>query len=287
MSALVLWAGAASAASPEQDYIALRDKAIARTAAMERAKTPIEQIDAENEKTLADLEKRLGDMLGPIAVKGFPQKGKIALETLNASDIDFGMLDGLRYFSDHDSPSLTVSTRGLTTRWLRSYPNLRLPVRIEDALKLDKFYADAIGSDVTFSKTLDLALETPGGADLAVARLGGWTQDVGPIYDQRIIVGVVVGDRVLIADAPAVPAVPRFSECDAVWAAANAEAEKHRTVYFDSKLQNQRAYAAVNVAWNKGNADYLACMARNLRADPSFPALLAQAQSLADRMAGR
>ncbi|TIW62424.1 MAG: hypothetical protein E5V56_09595, partial [Mesorhizobium sp.] len=59
--------------------------------------------------------------------------------------------------------------------------NLKLPAGIDAALKLDAFYTQAIGADAAFVKTLDFALIKPEGADMAIARLGGWTQDVGPI----------------------------------------------------------------------------------------------------------
>ncbi|RUW79244.1 hypothetical protein EOA29_24470, partial [Mesorhizobium sp. M1E.F.Ca.ET.063.01.1.1] len=154
-------------------------------------------------------------------------------------------------------------------------------------LKLDGFYAQAIGSDAAFVKTLDFALKKPEGADIAIARLGGWTQDVGPIYDQQVVVAVVKGDRVLIAEAPAAPAVPKIAACEALWTAADATAQKFQQEYQGSDLKDQQAYDSANAAWEKGDGDYRACMGERLPDDPTFPALLAQAQELADHMAGK
>ncbi|UCI06488.1 hypothetical protein [Mesorhizobium sp. B1-1-8] len=280
------------AASPEDDYIAARDKAIAAIAAQESANTDIETIDAQNEKALADLQQRLAAILGPLAVKDFPATGAINIESLNASDIGFGMLDGLRYSQSENGPSIVASTRGLTERWLKSKAaeaeaDLRLPTGIGEALKLDNFYTQAIGSDAAFLGTLDFALKKPEGADIAVARLGGWTQDIGPIYDQHVVVTVVKGDRVLIAEATASPAVPKIAACDSIWAAADAAAQKAQQADQGSDQDDSSDTDAANAVWEKGDADYRACMGQRLPSDPAFPALLKQAQGLADSMVSK
>ncbi|RWA84338.1 MAG: hypothetical protein E5V92_28095 [Mesorhizobium sp.] len=283
---------AAFAASPEDDYIAQRDKAISDIAALESSNTQVETLDAANTKAQADLEKRLAAILGPLSVKDFPATGKINLESLSASDIGFGMLDGLRYAKSDEGPSIVATTRGLAERWLQSKTDeddesLKLPTGIDDALKLDAFYTQAIGADAAFVKTLDFALKKPEGADIVVARLGGWTQDVGPIYAQQVVVAVVKGDRVLIAEAPASPPVPKIAACEALWTAADATAQKFQETYQSSDLKDQQAYDAANAAWEKGDGDYRACMSERLPGDAAFPALLAEAQQLADHMAGQ
>lgn len=287
-----LASNAALAASPEDDYIAARDKAISDIAAQESSNAAVEALDAANEKARAELEKRLSALLGPLSVKDFPATGTINLESLSASDIGFGMLDGLRYAKSDEGPSIVATTRGLAERWLQSKADeddesLKLPTNLGEALKLDGFYAQAIGSDAAFVKTFDFALKKPEGADIAVARLGGWTQDVGPIYDQQVVVAVVKGDRVLVAEAPAAPAVPKIAACEALWTAADATAQKFQQAYQGSDLKDQQAYDSANAAWEKGDGDYRACMGERLPGDPAFPALLAQAQELADHMAGK
>ncbi|MER8896844.1 hypothetical protein [Mesorhizobium sp. M0676] len=282
----------AFAASPEDDYVAARDKAMADIAALNSANAAIETIDAENEKALADLQHRLAGIVGPLAVKDFPPTGTINIESLSDSDIGYGMLDGLRYTKDDDGPSLVATTRGLLERWLQSRTaetdeSFKLPVGIDEALKLDAFYTQAINSDAAFEGTLDFPLKKPEGADIAFARLGGWTQDVGPIYEQEVVITLVKGNSVRIIAAPAAPAVPKIAACDAVWAAADAAAQKFQEAYQASDLKDEKAFESSNAAWDKGDSDYRACMAQRLPADPAFPALLAQAQALADQMAGK
>lgn len=75
-----LVSGAVFAASPEDDYIAARDKAISAIAALENSNEPVETLDAAGAKALADLEKRLSVLVGPLAVAGFPAAGTINLE---------------------------------------------------------------------------------------------------------------------------------------------------------------------------------------------------------------
>ncbi|WP_246687060.1 type IV secretion system protein [Mesorhizobium sp. M3A.F.Ca.ET.201.01.1.1] len=104
-----LASGLAFAASPGDDYIAARDKAIAEIAAQESANAAVETIDATNTKALADLQGRLSALLGPLAVEDFPANGTINLESLSDSDVGFGMLDGLRYAKSDEGPS--ISTR--------------------------------------------------------------------------------------------------------------------------------------------------------------------------------
>ncbi|MBZ9995855.1 hypothetical protein [Mesorhizobium sp. BH1-1-4] len=285
--AFALASGAACAASPEDDYIAARDKAISAIAAMESANAPVETLDAANEKARADLEQRLSALLGPFTVKGFPAAGTINIESLSSSDVGFGMLDGLRHGTE-DGPSIVASTRGLVERWLQSRAaetdaDLKLPTSFDAALKLDAFYTQAIGSDAAFTGTLDFKLKTPDGADMRIARLGGWAQDVGPNYDQEIVVTLVKGDSVMIAEAPAT--VPKITACDAVWTAADAAAQK--LVKQATEDSEDNTSDAADAAWAKGDSDFRACMAKTLPDTPVFPTLLAQAQALADKMAGK
>lgn len=284
-----LASGVAFAASPEDDYIAARDKAIAAIAALNSANAPVETLDAADAKARADLEGRLSSLLGPLAVAGFPATGTSNLESLSDADIGYGMLDGLRYARTDDGPSLVATTRGLLDRWLRSRATetdarLKLPTGIDEALKLDAFYTQAINSDAAFMGTLDFPLKKPEGADIAIARLGGWTQDVGPIYEQQVIVTLVKGNSVMIASAPAAQPVPKIAACEAIWTSADAAAQKLAAQA--TEQQDEKAYDTANAAWEKGDGDYRKCMGERLPSDPVFPALLSQAQELADHMAG-
>ncbi len=81
--------------------------------------------------------------------------------------------------------------------------------------------------------------------------------------------------------------MPKIAACDSLWAAADAAAQKTQQTDQSSDQDDSSATDAANAAWEKGDADYRACMAQRLPGDPSFPALLKQAQDLADSMAGK
>ncbi|RFB74963.1 hypothetical protein [Methylovirgula sp. 4M-Z18] len=288
----LLASGAALAASPEDDYMAARDKAVSTIERLYKSKAKQDSIDAVDAKARADLETRLSMILGPFAIVGFPTTGKINLESLSRSDVGFGMLDGLRHAQSEDGPSVLATTRGLVERWLKPKASekdaqSRVPGDIDQALKSDNFYTYAIGSDSAFSTTLDFPLEKPAGADMALGRLGGWAQETGPNPDQHIVVAIVKGQSIMIADAPVTPPIPEIADCKALWTSANATAEKFEKIYQDSGLKNQKAFAAASAAQDKGDRDYRACVAERLPHEPVFPALLKQAQELANHMAGK
>ena len=116
--ALALASGGALAGSPEDDYVALRDKDIARIQRLTVAKTDQKKVDAEQTQMLAELQKRLAAIVGPFAVAGYPAAGKFTLETLSGGDIGFGQLDGMVHSAGDDGPQVIVTTRGLVDRWL-------------------------------------------------------------------------------------------------------------------------------------------------------------------------
>src|SRR5262245_20429198 len=72
--ALLLLAGVAHAASPEQDYVVARDAAIARLGTSFK-RLPQEQFTAQHTRALAALEQKLRKVVGPSEIKGFPAPG--------------------------------------------------------------------------------------------------------------------------------------------------------------------------------------------------------------------
>ena len=72
MFVLCLLISPARAASPGEDYLALRDKALSRIKAMEKAKASEQKLSAEHEKLRADLEKSLRVVLGGVSRDGIP-----------------------------------------------------------------------------------------------------------------------------------------------------------------------------------------------------------------------
>jgi hypothetical protein len=116
--ALSLAAGGALAASPEAAYLAARDKAIAEVKALEAAKASESAINAAQDRALADLTKRLKEVVGPVSVKGFPPPDQLNI-ALSVYQQGYGSLDGLFSYGKANQ-ALLVTTRALAYGVARS-----------------------------------------------------------------------------------------------------------------------------------------------------------------------
>jgi hypothetical protein len=290
--ALALFAGGALAASPEDDYVATRDKDIARIKRLVAAKTDDKKVDAEQNQMLADLQKRLDAIVGPFAVAGYPAAGKFTLETLSGGDIGFGQLDGMVHSAGDDGPQVIVTTRGLVDRWLRAQStekdaDLRLPADLDAALREDNFYTFSVSEDAAFGKTAELAVAKPDGADLVVAALGGFAQDIGPNPRQEIVVTLQRNGRVYIASQVAKTALGKIDACEAIWTAALKKSEDLRSAYQKSGAKNEKLFDDGTKAEDDGDKAYRACLVARTPQQAYYPALVKEAQELADRLAGK
>ena len=72
---------AAFAASPEDDYIAARDKFIAQFR-LKEGEQVADAIAKGEVAARADLEKKMQALIGPSGIKGVPEPGKLNLESL-------------------------------------------------------------------------------------------------------------------------------------------------------------------------------------------------------------
>jgi hypothetical protein len=287
--ALALSAGGAVAASPEDDYVAARDKDIVRVKHLEAVKTDDKKVQAEQDKMLADLQKRVEAMVGPFAVAGYPATGKFTLETLSSGDIGFGQLDGIVHSVADDGPQVIVTTRGLVDRWLRERSaekdkDSRLPADFEAAAREDNFYTFSVSEDAAFGKTAELAIAKPAGADFVVAALGGFAQDIGPNPRQEIIVTLQKNGRVYIASQVAKTEIGKIDACEAVWAAATKTSEDLQAAYQKSGSKNEKLFDDSRKAEDQGDKDYRACLNGKIPQQTYFAALVKEAQEVADRL---
>ena len=267
--ALMLDAGGALAASPEDDYIAARDVGFARLKSLAAAKADEKVITDEENKLNVELEKRLDPILGPFAVPGFPAKGKIAPLTPFATEIEFGRLDGVFHQADGEKGRVLVTTRGLVENWLKTRPSYEtpddnLPKDFAEAVRRDSFYTFSIGEDAAFTETAEIAVSKPQGADLVVAELGGFAQAPGPNPDLLIVVTEQKGPLVYIAAQRPKGAIPKIAACEAAWNAALKKNDE-----------------------DKGDNDYRDCMGARLPRLPVWPGLVKEVQSLANHLAGK
>jgi hypothetical protein len=122
--ALLLPPIGAAAISPEEAYLAARDRYIASFKTTPSAKDE-KAVFARHDKAIRDLEHQLKPIVGPFSASGFPAEGKLNLVSLFPDDIGFGMLDGLVYGEGESAKSIVVTTDSLLDKWLLSRPKGR------------------------------------------------------------------------------------------------------------------------------------------------------------------
>jgi hypothetical protein len=265
--ALSLPAGGALAASPEAAYLAARDKAIAEIKALEDSKASESAIQAAENKASADLKKRLRDILGPVAVQGFPPPDEVSI-ALSEHQEEFGNLDGLTSYSE--GQDMVVTTKPLLRAWVEAKAkekdkDVRLPADVDAAIRQGNFYTFSVGQDAAFEKSADLLVTKPAGAALAFAALGVFTQAEGHWVPNAIVATVIKGDRVLVGNVNLKAAVDEIFACESTWTKAQ---EKHPE------------------ALEQVERDYRACANARAHEERSFAAVTTEAQNLVDRLAG-
>jgi hypothetical protein len=263
---LPLAAGGALAASPETAYLAARDKAIAEIKALEDSKASESAIHAAEDKAAADLEKRLKDIVGRVAVKGFPSADKLNI-ALSQHEEEFGDLDGLASFNE--GQDMVVTTRPLLMAWLELMAkdedeDRRLPTDVDAAVLRDGFYTFSVGEDSAFARYADLPVMKPTGADLAAGAFGVFQQADGPWPADAIVATVIKGDRVLVASTRLKSPIGKIPACGALWAKAKREQTEE--------------------ALEQGDKDYRACFNAQAPKERFFVGLVKDAQSLVDRL---
>jgi hypothetical protein len=286
---LLLCPTAARAAPPEADYIAARDAAIAKIARIE-AKNPSADISRINQQALAELQTRLKSIIGGLSVKPYPAAGKIAFDTLSKNEVGSGGLDALRFATEDGAQQVCVTTDGLLARWMRQPADWRSKSgqtpTVEAALANPEFYTSAVGVDAALSKTADLPIEKPAGASFARALLGGWAQDSGPNPEQEIVVAVLRGGKVYIAQEKARSYKP-LPACEAVWSEAQRKSEETYKKYTDGGAKDRKLMAEYEAIQGGADRAYRACYAERLPKADFFPALVKEAQAVADRFRGQ
>lgn len=155
-SSLVL---TACAASLEERYFETRDGFIRQ---FEKATSPA---DSDDRPALAELEKQLRIIIGPINIEGFPKQGRSNLITL-LNEMGFGQVDGLRFDSNRNF--LFVTTDKLLKNYLARY---KLPENLNELSQTGYFYSRVFSSDATVTRYADVPIKISKGESFAYAFL--------------------------------------------------------------------------------------------------------------------
>ena len=291
LAAVLLAAPCAEAGSPVEGYLAARDKALAAMKKLEAANASNAKIQATEKAALADLQKRLVAIVGPVAIKGFATAPKVNLDTLGDGP-GGATLDGLSFEATPDKPDgskLVVTTRPLFAAWLKAHAadaDNHLPETAEAALRTDDFYTLAVAPDAAFSHALEIEVATPEGADFAFAALGRWSQDVGPSAIDRIVAAVVKGDRVVVTDSEAANKAAELPACKDLWETASEKAAELSAAYQKGGATDEKLIDESEKVRTQGSQDWLACEGKAVKSGAGYPALKKEAQDLVARMAG-
>jgi hypothetical protein len=285
---LSLIAAAGEAASPEDDYVAARDRFIATFHQHEATGKVGDRVVAQERRARRDLEQMLRRIIGTTAPRGFSGAGTISLDTLFSEDVGFGMLDGLVFKSPNRKTQVLVTTDGLLERWLRARPaDPPLPKSVPAALGDAEFYTFAISNDAAVAKYAALPVGKPAKATLALAMLDARSQDILPLTPSELIVAVAAGGKVFIATAPVEAKVAAIPACDAIWQDAEKKANALFEAYRASDSKDEKQFNQYTKAQEEGATAVRRCFGERAPNEPFFAAVTKQAQALVDRVAGR
>lgn len=248
----------AHAATPEQHYLDLRDRYIAKFSKAKESDETYKQHDA----ALDELTGVLRGLVGPVAIKGLPADGKSNADTLFKGDSGFGHLDGLGFATEGDKQQAVVTTTSLLKHWLREHSKDGMPQEIDAAFRSDRFYYQAI-QDSAFAKYAELPIAKPASASAAVAVLGvrGNGDLKGPPHEIDVV--AIQGDKVFFLAAADAIKTAEIPACEKVWKQMMA-----KKVPQDSMAKEDQAMDA-----------YTKCFAKEAASQNWFAAAVKKAQS--------
>ncbi|MBB4367630.1 putative CoA-binding protein [Bradyrhizobium sp. cir1] len=258
---LLAFATSAHATAPEQNYLDLRDRYIAKFSKAKENDETFKQHDA----ALEDLARVLRGLVGPVTIKGLPADGKSNVDTLFKGDSGFGHLDGLGFASEGDKMQAVVTTTGLLRHWLREHRDDGMPQEIGAAIKSDRFYYQAI-QDSAFAKYAELPVTKPASASAAVAVLGVRGNGDLKGAPHEIDVVAIQGEKVFfiaVTDAIKTAEIPA---CEKVWTQMMA-----RKTPQDAMAREDQAMDA-----------YTKCFAKEAPSQSWFAAAVKKAQNQLD-----
>src|SRR5208283_1009565 len=277
----------AAAVSPEDAYLAARDRYIASFKTTASAKDE-QAVFARHDKAVRDLEQQLKPIVGPFSASGFPAEGKLNLVSLFPDDLGFGMLDGLVYGEGESAKSIVVTTDSLLDKWLLGRPKGRskdgIPTSAAAAVKTEDFYAQAVNSDSAAANYGEIPVAAPPGARFAHAIGNG---PLVPGTPDRIFVALEQGGRVFIVSEKLATRVPPIPACDAAGADITKKADAADGAFMKGGGKNKKLLDQMEKLRNEADAAVCACFAGKVKGTPAFKAAEAQAAAIVAALTGK
>ena len=289
---LAFASAAAEAASLEETYLLARNRYIAKFKKLEVSAQAGDALSKQEKQALSDPEQQLRRIIGDIAIRGFSSQGKTNFDTLSTGDVGFGQLDGLAFSSQDGKAQLVVTTETLLHDWLRTHKNWwerekNAPQKVEDALKSEPFYTQAISADAAVFKYAEVPVKKLASAQVVVAILDARSQDMGPRTPDELIVAVVQDGKAFIATEPVKAKINPIPACDEIAKDADSKSDKAQADYAASGVKNEKLFDETIHLREQGNRDFRKCFGERARREGFFPTVTQQAQSLIDRLTSR
>lgn len=285
----------AAPASAEDRYIAARDAAIAKIGKLYDAKKDDEASKAEKAADV-DLTAQMKAILAEPDRKEFGP-ARLNLDAYSSGDQGFGLLDGLRYDATtgengekagengaggkyvEPKSHFIVTTQPLLERWLRGHKawwgkdKNNVAQEMGAALKQEDFYTQAISTDAAVINFGQLPIALPAGATLAVAILGGRTQDTLPDEADEVFVSALANGKAYVAYGSIKPKI-KIPACSAIRNGTIKKAEAMAA----NKQENFR---------QQGENAFKKCFTERAPQQPAFAEATRQAQALLAQAMGK
>lgn len=262
---LLVFATAASAATPEQHYLDLRDRYIAK---FSKAKES-EEIYKQHTAALKELAAALRGVVGPVTIKGLPAEGTSNADTMFKSDIGFGHLDGLSFAPESYKTQAVVTTTTLLKHWLREHREDGMPQEIGAAFRSNHFYHNAV-QDGAFAVYAELPITKPATATVATAMLGVRGNGGLKAPPDEIDIVAIQGDKVFFLATRDAVTTGEIPACERVWKQMMA------------KSVNQKDPRADIAHEDRAMDAYTKCFAKEAPGQDWFAAAVKKAQSQLD-----
>jgi hypothetical protein len=281
----------APAASPEDAYLAARDRYIA---AFKKPAKDEKALFAQQGKALKDLGQQLKTVVGPFSAPGFATEGKINLDTLLAEDEGFGMLDGLVYGETESDKSVVVTTDALLDKWLLSHRDLwskdNTPIAgaAAAAIKTEDFYGQAVNTDAAVAHYAELPVVAPPGAKFAYATMSTVGNGVlVPGAPDRIYVALEQNGRVFIVDEKLETPAPLIPACDGAGADYTKKAEATDKAFMAAGGKNKKLLDEVRKLQSQADHAVCACYADKVKGTPAYDAAVRQTAAIVAVLTGK
>jgi hypothetical protein len=286
--ALALLGSGASAATPDEAFVAERDAFIAKFNPPGDPVAPTDAASKDMERARTELTKRLRSIIGPVNVKGFSGEGEYSVGSLFKGDMEFGMLDGL-VFKRGKETQLVVTTTAVAQSWIKSTDGFleegqAAPKDLPSALVLDDFYTRATSSDAAASNMGELPVTRPAGVDFAYAMLAIRRQDTGAGPAEEMLIGAIVPPRLYVLSTP-IAKIAMMPPCAKLLKDAEAKADKMVADNEKSKTPNDNVGDEAEKLRDQGDEAMRKCFAERVKSNPEFARLTKQAQDFIDGLA--